>query len=188
MRHAELPSWYTKLSFLLKTLLGAILSLSGAHIASGQTPYDPSNCYSWAEYRVGELPPMWDMMNAAKKITPKKGDLAMFYYEKAGLPHIAVVEYVFHSGSFYVSEANMYHLYKGGVGTRIIQPDYKNFVGIYEQGQVENRERPVYTGDNPSPAEGVFLEGLGQVFQKRPYHYHLSLETLQKGISQDQNT
>lgn len=77
-------------------------------------------------------------MNQAKAITPVVGDLAMFYYEKAGLPHVAVVEYVFNNGGVLVSEANMYHLYKGGVGIRYLAPDYKHLIGFYERGEAHD--------------------------------------------------
>jgi hypothetical protein len=95
--------------------------------------FDPYNCYSWAEERVGPLPRMWTMINQAKVITPQKGDLALFYYEKSGLPHIAVVEYVFNNGGVLISEANMYHLYTGGFGVRYLDPGYTHLIGFYEQ-------------------------------------------------------
>lgn len=65
--------------------------------------------------------------------TPKKGDLALFYYEKSGLYHIAVVEYVFDNGGMWISEANMYHLYKSGVGVRYIDQTYPRLIGYYER-------------------------------------------------------
>jgi hypothetical protein len=132
MRHSETPLWLTTRFLLLTTLLGAILGLTGPYRVHA---YDPFNCYSWAEYRLGDLPPMWTMINGAKPITPEKGDLALFYYEKSGLPHVAVVEYVFSNGGVFVSEANMYHLYQGGMGIRYIEPSYHHLVGFYEQGE-----------------------------------------------------
>lgn len=70
-------------------------------------------------------------MNGAEVITPEVGDVAMFWYEKSGLPHIAVVEYVFDNGGVWVSEANMYHLYENGMGIRYLEPDYVHLIGFY---------------------------------------------------------
>ena len=109
----------------------AILGLLGPHTAQAAVGYNPRNCYSWAEYRLGDLPRMWDMMNQAQRIHPQKGDLAMFWYEKSGLPHVAVVEYVFNNGEVIISEANMYHLYDDGVGVRYIEPNYPHLIGFY---------------------------------------------------------
>lgn len=111
----------------------AILSLSGAYTNAGYLPFDYANCYSWAEYRIGELPTMWYMIRQAEKRTPVKGDLVLFYYEKSGLPHIAVVEYVFDNGGVYISESNMYHLYDDGFGIRYIDQNYSSLVGFYAQ-------------------------------------------------------
>jgi len=83
---------------------------------------------------------MWYMMQNAKMVIPNKGDLAMFYYEKSGLPHVAVVEYVFHNGGVLISEANMYHLYEDGVGTRYIPPQYHHLVGFYEPRQTHQAQ------------------------------------------------
>lgn len=124
----------------------AILGLTEPHIALATASYDPNNCYSWAEYRLGDLPRMWTMMNGAEMITPEVGDVAMFWYEKAGLPHIAVVEYVFHNGGVLVSEANMYHLYKDGVGIRYLEPSYQHLIGFYslhERREAHQARQPI---------------------------------------------
>lgn len=60
--------------------------------------------------------------------TPKKGDVAIFHYEKSGLKHVAVVEYVFTNGYFWVSECNYTH---GECEIRYLSPHYKNLVGFY---------------------------------------------------------
>ena len=97
--------------------------------------FDSNNCYSFAEYRVGTLPAMRTMLSEAKPILPKKGDLALFYYEKSGLPHIAVVEHVFDNGAVLISEANMYHLYSGGTGVRFMLPSYRHLIGFYTRDE-----------------------------------------------------
>lgn len=81
---------------------------------------------------------MWTMIQGARHVTPTKGDLALFYYEKSGLPHIAVVEYVFPNGGVFISEANMYHLYPDGMGIRYIESGYPHLVGFYEQGKMDS--------------------------------------------------
>lgn len=57
-----------------------------------------------------------------------KGTVAIFNYEKSGLKHVAVVEYVFEDGSFLTSECN-YHA--GECGFRHLQPTYPNLLGFY---------------------------------------------------------
>jgi len=61
--------------------------------------------------------------------TPRKGDVAIFHYEKSGLKHVAVVEYVFDDNSFLISECN-YH--SGECGVRHLDLTYKNLRGFYE--------------------------------------------------------
>lgn len=74
---------------------------------------------------------MRTMLSEATRTFPKKGDLALFYYEKSGLPHVAVVEYVFDNGAVLISEANMYYLYSGGTGVRFMLPSYRHLIGFY---------------------------------------------------------
>lgn len=68
---------------------------------------------------------------AAEKRMPQKGDVAYFYYEKSGLPHVGVIEYVFDDGSFYLSETNMPFYHTNWFGVRYIPAGYKNFKGVY---------------------------------------------------------
>ena len=92
-------------------------------------------------------------MSGAEVINPEVGDVAMFWYEKSGLPHIAVVEYVFDNGAVMVSEANMYHLYEDGLGIRYLESDYVHLIGFYslhERREAHTSEQSLPEGTHPS--------------------------------------
>jgi len=64
----------------------------------------------------------------SNEFKPAKGMIAVFVYEKSGLGHVAIVEYVFDNDSFLISECNYI---SGKCGIRHLQLDYKNLRGFY---------------------------------------------------------
>lgn len=60
---------------------------------------------------------------------PHKGDVALLHYDKSGLDHVAIVEWVFDDNSFLISECNYIH---GECGIRHLTMEYKNLKGFYE--------------------------------------------------------
>lgn len=117
---AELPQ--NEVEMVLSPFATSTPVLVGPGRQSGEA-YNPSNCYSYAEWRLGvDLPAMTDIFPNA---TATVGSLAVFQYPV--LKHIAVVESISKEG-VYVSEAN----YNAGeYGERFVYWDDAALLGFW---------------------------------------------------------